>query len=141
MRRHERIAPNLMSAHLVDGEIDLNRSHGCSCFFIVNESNDKVFIDKTAMEFILSGCKDFHFFGEMEPVWHVAFDLMDSTIFPNASYENVALTSGYADIEEFVDVLHEAISLRSFVPHDCYLLYDDEAMYRQVVAMLTKQGC
>ena len=141
MPRYERIAPNLVGADLADGEIDLKASHGYSFFFIVNLSNNKTFIDKTAMECVLSGCKDFHFFGGMEPVWHVAFDLMDSTIYPDASYENVVLTSGYEDIEEFVNALHEATSCRSFVPHDSYLFYDDEALYRRVVAILTKQGC
>lgn len=136
MPRYERLSPKLVGAHLLYGKIELKLTHGFSCFFIVNQTEDKEFLEKTAMDFILSSCKDFHFFGEKEPIWHTAFDLVDSLVFPNSTSETVALTSGYQTVEDFSEALKDMISARTFVPHDVFLIYDDERIYRQVLSLV-----
>lgn len=136
MPRCEKITLNLTGADLIYGKIDLKLTRGFTCFFIVNQTNDKEFIEKTAVDFIFSGCKDFHFFGVYEPEWHLAFDLADSLIFPNSTYETVARTSGYDSIEAFAESLHSMISARTFVPHDYFLIFDDEDLYRKTISIL-----
>ena len=136
MPRCEKIFLNLTGADLFYGKIDLKLTRDFTCFFIVNHTNDREFIEKTSMDFILSGCKDFHFFGTYEPEWHLAFDLMDSMIFPNSTYETVARTSGYDSIDDFSASLREMVFARTFVPHDFYLIYDDEVLYRKTISLL-----
>ena len=136
MARCERITLNLTGTDLYSGKIDVKSTRNFSCFFIVNNPNNRRFIEKTAMDFILSGCKDFHFFGTYESEWHHAFDLADSLVFPNSTYETIARTTGYNSINDFSESLREIISARTFVPHDYFLIYDDEELYRKIVLML-----
>ena len=42
----------------------------------------------------------------------------------------------YSDLEEFINMLQEEISARYFVPHDTYLIYDDETVYKQILSKL-----
>ena len=44
MPRYRKLRPNLYSADLVYGKIDLKPGHGVSCFFIVQHIDDKEFI-------------------------------------------------------------------------------------------------
>ena len=46
------------------------------------------------------------------------------------------LTNGWGKLEEFVDVLRQGLSIRSFVPHDYYLFYDDPDIYNQVLKLI-----
>ena len=140
MSRCKKLTLNLTAANLFSGKIDLRITRDFSCFFIVNSTNNREFIEKTALDFILSGCKDFHFFGIYEPEWHLAFDLKDSMVFPNSTSETVARTSGYDSIEDFSEALHEMISVRAFVPRDYFLIYDDEELYRKIISILGLMG-
>ena len=72
----------------------------------------------------------------MESLWHSEFDEADILLFPDSTAETVALTSGWETLVEFVDALHAELSLRSFVPHDYYLLYDDTALYKEALRLL-----
>ena len=134
--RYEKLRPNLYGAHLVFGKIDLNPTHRFSCFFIVQHTDDKEFIKKQAMQLLLAGCRNYDFFGEKEPLWHLGFDDVDIMLNPNSTPENVALTSGWSTLDDFVDALDLAISVRPIVPHDTYLLYDDRAIYEEVLKRL-----
>lgn len=80
--------------------------------------------------------REFHFYGKQAQQWENSFDLADITIRPNATHKEIALTMVYNELEEFIDILQEEISMRYFVPHDTYLLYDDENIYEQVLSKL-----
>jgi len=86
-------------------------------------------IRKIAISLILSGCREFHFYGKQEALWHQIFDEVDIQINPNASDEDIALTMGYNAIDELLEELLEGASVRGFVPQQFVLFYDDSAEY------------
>ena len=137
--RYEKLRPNLYGAHLVYGKIDLNPTHRFSCFYIVQHTDDEKFIKKQAMQLLLAGCRNFDFFGEKEPLWHLVFDDVDIMLNQDLTPESVALTSGWSALDDFVEVLDLVISARPTVPHDTYLLYDDRAIYEEVLRRLDSQ--
>ena len=139
MAMYKKLKPNLYSADLHYGKIDLcdlKPGHGFSCFFIVQNTDDRDFIKDQAIQLLLAGCRNFDFYGKMEPIWHLGFDDADIMLNPNSTPETVALTSGWSTIDEFTEVLHNEISCRTFVPHDFYLIYDDKKIYEDVLRRL-----
>ena len=44
--------------------------------------------------------------------------------------ETDILIFGWNTLEEFTDALNDVLSLRTFVSHDSYLIYDDEEIYK-----------
>ena len=136
MMRYEKLRNNLYSADLVYGKIDLKRSHGFSCYFIVEHMDDEEFIRDQALQLLLSGCRDFVFYGKKEATWHLGVDEADIMLYPDMSDETLALTSSCETLEEFVDDLHHAISERPFLSHDYYLFYDDSKIYHDAIELL-----
>lgn len=134
--KYDKLRSNLYGAHLIYGEIDLNPTHIISCFFIVEHTDDKEFIKKQAMQLMIAGCRNFDFFGKKEPLWHLGFDDVDIMLSPNSTLMNVALTSGWSLLDDFVEALNLVISVRPIVPIDTYLFYDDRAIYEEVVRQL-----
>ena len=136
--RYEKLRPNLYSADLVCGKIDLDPSHRFSCYFIVQHTDDPEFIKKQAMQLLLAGCRNFDFFGEKEILWHNGFDDVDIMLNPDSTEETVALTMSWNTIDAFVDALDVDISASPLIPHDVYLLYDDSVIYRDVLQRLER---
>ena len=77
------------------GHITLRPNARTICYFIVENITERDKIKKTAMELLLSGCREFHFYGKQEPLWHLLFDEVDIMINPDSTTEDVALTAGY----------------------------------------------
>lgn len=98
-----------------------------SCFFLVSHIDEEAFIRALAECLLKAGCRDFHFWGDREGLWHLLFDEADVERTLDNDLEDVAMTSGYADIENF------AWELRMRSPQDCCLFYDDEDTYQQVL--------
>ena len=101
---------------------------------MVENTTDKKFIEKEALKTVLltnEHSREFHFYGKQAQRWENAFDLADVTIHPDALVQEVALTMVYSNLEEFVEMLRNEISARYFVPHDTYLIYDDESIYKK----------
>ena len=136
MQRYEKLSPCLYGAEIFYGKIDLKITHGFSCFFIVEHTTDKTYIKDQVMQLLLTGCRNFDFYGAAEPVWHLCVDEVNSILYPDPTPENVALTSGWNSIKDFVDALDEQLSSRPFVLHDFYLIYDDAGIYAEVLRML-----
>ena len=130
----------MYSADLLYGKIELKPTHRFSCFFIVEHTFDAEFIKDQAMQLLLAGCQEFDFYGKAEPQWHSGVNEAGILLHPVSAPEMVALISGWSDLEEFVDTLNERLSERPFVPHDFYLIYDDEGIYRNVLKMLKRKG-
>lgn len=97
-----------------------------SCFFLVSHIDEEAFIRALAECLLKAGCRDFHFWGDREGLWHLLFDEADVERTLDNDLEDVAMTSGYADIENF------AWELRMQSPQNCCLFYDDAEAYRQV---------
>ena len=136
--RYQKLRPNLYSADLITGKIDLRPGHGFSCFFIVEHTEDKEFIKDTAIQLLISRCRNFYFYGNKKSVWRLVFDDTNSLLFLDSSPETTAHTSGWNTIEDFAGKLHGELFVRPLIPHDFYLIYDDEAIYREVLEMLNK---
>ena len=96
------------------------------CFFLVFHVAQEGFIRTWAEQLLKAGCREFHFWGDKEKVWHLLVDEVDVERTLDHDLEDMAMTSGYHDLEDFVWELH----IQS--PQDCCLFYDDEDVYRQV---------
>ena len=136
MRKFERLSNIFFGVEMISGEIDLSKHRERIFFFIVEHTTDKEFIEKQAMQLLVAGCRDFHFFGAREPLWHLAFDEVDVMMYPNSTPENVALTSNYITFDDFVDEIKLCINCRYFLPTDIYLVYDDKSIYQKVLQAL-----
>lgn len=55
---------------------------------------------------------------------------------PTSTSETDVLFFGLNFLEEFEDAINDVLSLRPFVPHDVYLIYGDEEIYRNVLKKL-----
>lgn len=98
-----------------------------SCFFLVSHIREEAVIRALAECLLKAGCRDFHFWGDREGLWHLLFDEVDVERTLDNDLEDVAMTSGYSDIQDF------AWELRMQSPQDCCLFYDDAETYRQVL--------
>ena len=116
--KNEKLCSNLYGVHLKDGEIDTIPAPNSSCFFIVHHMNIKDCVKKHALHLLLSGCRDFYFFGNEEPLWHLVFDEVDIMINPDSTTENVALTSGYSTLDDFIETLDLEISTMEDLARD-----------------------
>lgn len=135
----EELSNQFYGVSLLYGKIDLKPTHTWSFYYVVESTTDKEFIEKEALKTVLlvnEHSREFHFYGTQSQLWENAFDLADITIRPNAIDQEIALTMVYSDLDEFIDVLQEEISARCFVPHDTYLIYDDENIYKQILSRL-----
>ena len=77
MRKFERLSNIFFGVELFNGEIDLSKHRERIIFFIVEHTTNKGYIEKQAMQLLVAGCRDFHFFGAEEPLWHLTFDEVD----------------------------------------------------------------
>ena len=136
MRKFERLSNIFFGVEMISGEIDLSKHRERIFFFIVEHTTDKEYIEKQAMQLLVAGCRDFHFFGAKEPLWHLTFDEVDIMMYPNSTSENVALTSNYITFDDFVDEIKLCINCRYFLPTDIYLVYDYKSLYQNVLQAL-----
>lgn len=97
-----------------------------SCFFLVFHVAQEGFIRTWAEQLLKAGCREFHFWGDKEKVWHLLVDEVDVERTLDHDLEDMAMTSGYQDLEDFM------WELQMQSPQDCCLFYDDEDVYRQV---------
>lgn len=111
------------------GKLTLQPNARTICYFLVNNTIDREAIRKIAMSLILSRCREFHFYGKQEALWHQIFDEVDIQLNTNASDEDIALTMGYVTLDDLLDELLEGASVRGFVPQQFVLFYDDDTEY------------
>ena len=95
MQRYEKLNPNFYGAEMFYGKIDLKLPHLFSCFFIVEHTTDKTYIKDQVMQLLLTGCRDFDFYGAAEPVWQLCADEVANMLYPNPTEETTILTSGW----------------------------------------------
>ncbi len=130
------LQPSLISVDLADRCVHIQPNHEFSCFFLVQHTNDRVFIEKLATQLLLAGCRSFDFHGKHEPLWHDCFDDADIMLNPDATPEDVALTSGWKTLEDFAEALYLDVSAPALAPHDVYLMYDDRSVYEAALKLL-----
>lgn len=136
MERYTMLKEHFYALDLYYGKTNLKPSHNFQCFFIVEHPCSDDFIREQALSLLTSQCKNFNFYGAYSKQWDIGFDLMDSQLHPNDSDTDIALTSCWESIDDFVDALEIAISTRYFVPCDIYLIYDDKGTFKTVIDKL-----
>jgi hypothetical protein len=138
MDRYERLNSRLIGLSLNYGKVTLNPSHSSTLFYIVEHTEDAEIVNKEAMQMVMqTGVDTVFFYGKKEAVWHFAFDTADIEIYGDKR-EEVILTCSCDSIEDFVDEIKSELSIRTFIPLDCYLIYDDKGIYDDVKRRL---GC
>lgn len=132
MRPYEEFLPDFYGMALKDREI-LPRTDGdAEVFYIVEHSEDEELIKNEARTMLSEiGQICFHFFGRKEPLWHRVFDEEDIFLY-SEEREEVALTCGYQDFEDFIDALECRNVFGMLDLTHSYLIYDDRKIYEEV---------
>lgn len=130
----ELLKAHFRSIHLLDGAIDAVQAPIHSCYFIVQRVEDSIFIEDLATKLLSTGCREFHFYGVKESIWHREVDMADISLKGDITVENVALTMGYETLDEFVDALDVGVYFDTV----SYLFYDDIRLYQEAMELLSK---
>ena len=136
MARFKKLSNQFYSLNLYTGKTDFKLGHNILCYFIVQHPCSEQFVKEQALQLLMTPCRNFDFYGEYSGQWENGFDDVDIMLHPDDEDMDIALTSQWNDLDEFVDALHLAISSRYLVPCDTYLIYDDDPLYRQVIERL-----
>ena len=132
MTRCTKLGNHFFSMDLLPGNTILTPNRNRHCFMIVEHTFDKALIRDQALQLLMTQCKKFEFFGTYCRDWELGFDEVDVMLHPDDD-EDIALTSAWDTLDAFVDALEVALSSSPFIPSDIYLIYDDEAIYRNVL--------
>lgn len=132
MPRCIKLSNNFYSMDLITGKTTLTPTRNFHCFFIVEHTYDKAFVREQALQLLMSQCKNFEFYGTYSRDWELGFDEVDVMLHPGDD-EDIALTSAWNNFDAFVESLEVALSSRTFIPSDIYLIYDDDAVYKAVL--------
>lgn len=138
MGRYERLNNRFYSLDLYYGKTNLKPYRDFYCFFIVEHPCSDEFIHDQALMLLMSQCNNFDFYGAYSKQWDIGFDLVDIQLHPTDDDMGIALTSAWESLDDFVDALELALSVRTFIPYDVYLIYDDETIYKEVLERLGK---
>ena len=138
MQRYKKLRHNLFSADLHFGKIEIKPDHYCSCFFIVQHTDDREFIKDQAIQLLLAGCRNYDFYGEKRKIWETGLEGAYRIVLPENSVENTIRLNRWDIIEDFVAALNKSISMRPIVPCDHFLLYDDMKIYEAVVECMVR---
>lgn len=134
MNEIENLGCNTYGINLYAGKITPNKNHFTSVFLIVENTDDKEIIYKEVLQMLDAfGQSEIHFYGKQEPLWHLVFDEIDAQINVENDFSN---TIAYETLEEFVDELQDERHMRTIIPSDYYLIYDDEKIYNKVKQMI-----
>lgn len=129
----EKSHPSFHSVDLYIGNVTVPPTHTFSCFFIVEHIYNNDYIEKIAKKLLVSDCRHFEFWGAQGQHWENVFDTMDMLIHPKFDKDSIALTTAWQKVSDLVESLDLQMSLRSIVPHDVYVFYDDERLYEDVL--------
>ena len=126
---------NARASSLNDALFDLQNGSKTHFYFIVQKTSDAEKISDIARKLLGEGCRDFHFYGRHEPLWHASFDSTYVDLSLDLEEERVAMTVGYDTLEDFSD---EFISnVRFWHPdEDHYLIYDDGEEFERLLKTL-----
>ena len=133
MKRYKKLRPNLYSADLHYGKIDIRPDHYCSCFFIVQSTDDMEFIRDQGMQLLLAGCRHFDFSGDRRTIWQKGIEAAHGLVIAGNGGGKAICMNVWDTIEEFAVSLNKSISLRTIIPCDHFLLYDDIGGYKTVL--------
>ncbi|MCD7744315.1 MAG: hypothetical protein LUI13_03340 [Lachnospiraceae bacterium] len=135
MDRYEKLNNRLQATNIYYGKVSLNPSHYSALFYVVDHAEDMDFIQKEALQMVMqTGVTDVFFYGRKEALWHLAFDMADVQIYGDR--EDVILTYSCYSIEDFVCEIKEMLIIRTLIPLDCYLIYDDKSIYDDIKKVL-----
>lgn len=126
---------NLFITDLKCFSADFREKRQTHCYFIAQGVKEREEISDLARILLDKGCRDFHFCGSYEPLWHLEFDSVYVDSFQNEDKERIALTSGYETIDEFAEELLSNINYWC-IDEDHYLIYDDQEEYGKLLEYL-----
>lgn len=136
MYRAKMISVDLFSVPASTGALAKLPEPDSVCLFIVQHIGEESFINEIACQLLNAGCRSFDFFGRQEPVWHMGFDQADIDLNPDSTCETVALTCGWSELDDLAYVLDEELSGEYSSPRECWLFYDDRALYDELLSRL-----
>ena len=113
--RYQKLTNRLYSVNLHTGKTNFLFGRDVLCFLLVEHPCTEEFIQEQALQLLLSQCSSFDFYG--------------------------AYSKQLDNFDDFVEALELAVSVRSIVPFDVYLIYDDNALYNQVLDRLREFEC
>ncbi len=115
MNNFENLGCNTYGMNLYAGKITPNKNHSVSISLIVEQTDDKEIIYKEALQMLDAfGQSKFSFLmAKQEPLWHFAFDEIDSQLNIEKNFSN---TIGYETLEEFVDELQNERHMHTIIP-------------------------
>ena len=139
MDRYEKINnsinDNVYGLDLYYGKIGSKPGHNTLFYYIVENSNDDEFVEKEALKMLTGFGKTYYgFYGKYESKWHIAFDEADITVF--GEDKDVAMTVGYVSLKEMAEDILMEMHVRSFIPCNIYIIYDDEKLYMELKEFL-----
>ena len=138
MDRYEMLNHGLKGVDINYGKVSLNPLHYSALFYVVDQIEDKDFIQKEALQMVMqTGVAYVFFYGRKEALWHLAFDTADIQIYGDR--EDVICTCTCNSIEDFVDEMKGFLTVRAFTPWDCYLIYDDKSIYDDIKKVLRQR--
>lgn len=133
MSRYTQIAPCFFSAEMEYGRVEKQAGHTSSIHLILNRPYEDEYVEKQALAIMLSGAITVSTYGAYAPMWtekmYETKRLM-RIVNPLAYYE--AFT-------EFCYMLYTDITCRSLVPHNTFLVYDDEDIYHDALKYLERR--
>ena len=136
MCKYEQISPSFYGCDLLYGKLDIKPSHNFNCFFIVERVVNEEYIDKNALELILTHCTHFEFYGKYSQNWCSAFRHQNARVHPNCKSEERIVIVEHKSIGSFISSLKLDLSCRSIVPSDTILIYDNTEIYKTVLSLL-----
>ena len=138
MGSYEKIATGIYGSNLKRRDVLYDGRHRFSCFFIVQHAFDSKDMSHLLSSLLFSRkCSSFHFFGERRFGWQSETERLGERYIPEADRNSIALTIGWDQLEEMIHWMTEKEWL-TLPPHDCYLIYDDEEMYRRAKEMIAR---
>lgn len=123
---------NVFTSPINNTLFDFREARETHFYFIVTKTKDEKKIVHLAKDLLSKGCRDFHFCGLHEPLWHLEFDSVYVELFQDEDGEKVALTSGYETLEDFAEELFINMYYW-YANEDHYLIYDDEEEYKKLL--------
>ncbi len=128
MERCRQLRQNLFVLDLHYGKADFRRGHLSCCYFILEHPCDDDFLREQVLSLTMSGCSSFVLYGAYSSVWKKEFAAVSQKLGSVRTAQTVV-----DSVDEFADRLRSALSEKSFVPCDYFLVYDDKMILDEVV--------
>lgn len=105
-------------------------------FLIVDHIREPDQIRNIAVKLMSMDCIEFVFWGKQANTWHNETDIADIKLHPDEN--DWVLTNDWDEVDDFVDDIAIALSVREYSNTTIFLLYDDETLFLNVLSLLDR---